>query len=107
MGEEAVALAKAVDYRSAGTVEYLVDSQQRHYFLEMSHGGRIGDSQLPRGEDDVSPADVAFEYYTVVKRLEDDLALAVKATEPAAIQTAAMIGFTLCLIYGRARSCHL
>ena len=36
MGEEAVALAKAVGYRSAGTVEYLVDSQQRHYFLEMN-----------------------------------------------------------------------
>ena len=36
MGEEAVALAKAVNYRSAGTVEYLVDAQQRHYFLEMN-----------------------------------------------------------------------
>ena len=33
---QAVALAKAVNYRSAGTVEYLVDSQQRHYFLEMN-----------------------------------------------------------------------
>ena len=31
MGEEAVALAKAVGYRSAGTVEFLVDSQVRHY----------------------------------------------------------------------------
>jgi propionyl-CoA carboxylase alpha chain len=30
MGEEAVALAKAVGYQSAGTVEYLVDAQQRH-----------------------------------------------------------------------------
>uniref|UniRef100_A0A7S3ETA5 Propionyl-CoA carboxylase alpha chain, mitochondrial n=1 Tax=Haptolina ericina TaxID=156174 RepID=A0A7S3ETA5_9EUKA len=36
MGEEAVALAKAVGYRSAGTVEFLVDSQERHYFLEMN-----------------------------------------------------------------------
>ena len=36
MGEEAVALAKAVGYRSAGTVEYLVDKHQRHYFLEMN-----------------------------------------------------------------------
>ena len=36
MGEEAVQLAKAVGYSSAGTVEYLVDSQQRHYFLEMN-----------------------------------------------------------------------
>lgn len=36
MGREAVALAKAVGYRSAGTVEFLVDAQQRHYFLEMN-----------------------------------------------------------------------
>jgi len=36
MGEEAVSLAKAVGYTSAGTVEYLVDAQQRHYFLEMN-----------------------------------------------------------------------
>ena len=36
MGEEAVSLAKAVGYSSAGTVEYLVDAQQRHYFLEMN-----------------------------------------------------------------------
>ena len=34
MGEEAVALAKAVGYSSAGTVEYLVDAQQRHYLQE-------------------------------------------------------------------------
>ena len=36
MGEEAVALAKAVGYRSAGTVEFLVDARQQHYFLEMN-----------------------------------------------------------------------
>jgi len=36
MGEEAVALAKAVGYRSAGTVEFLVDASQQHYFLEMN-----------------------------------------------------------------------
>ena len=36
MGEQAVALAKAVGYRSAGTVEYLVDANQQHYFLEMN-----------------------------------------------------------------------
>jgi len=36
MGEEAVALAKAVGYQSAGTVEFLVDSQEQHYFLEMN-----------------------------------------------------------------------
>eukprot|EP00966_Prymnesium_polylepis_P286312 6613960-Prymnesium_polylepis.1 len=36
MGEEAVALAKAVGYRSAGTVEFLVDADEQHYFLEMN-----------------------------------------------------------------------
>eukprot|EP00308_Calcidiscus_leptoporus_P022407 CAMPEP_0119364330 /NCGR_PEP_ID=MMETSP1334-20130426/11243_1 /TAXON_ID=127549 /ORGANISM="Calcidiscus leptoporus, Strain RCC1130" /LENGTH=370 /DNA_ID=CAMNT_0007379995 /DNA_START=147 /DNA_END=1257 /DNA_ORIENTATION=+ len=36
MGEEAVALAKAVSYRSAGTVEFLVDDKEQHYFLEMN-----------------------------------------------------------------------
>ncbi|MDV7338508.1 acetyl/propionyl/methylcrotonyl-CoA carboxylase subunit alpha [Terasakiella sp. A23] len=36
MGEEAVALAKAVDYRSAGTVEFIVDKDQNFYFLEMN-----------------------------------------------------------------------
>jgi len=36
MGEEAVQLAKAVGYRSAGTVEFLVDARDQHYFLEMN-----------------------------------------------------------------------
>lgn len=36
MGEQAVALAKAVGYDSAGTVECLVDSQKNFYFLEMN-----------------------------------------------------------------------
>ncbi len=36
MGEQAVALSKAVDYDSAGTVEFIVDSQQNFYFLEMN-----------------------------------------------------------------------
>ena len=36
MGEQAVRLAKAVDYTSAGTVEFLVDSQKNFYFLEMN-----------------------------------------------------------------------
>ncbi|KAI8988025.1 VTC domain-containing protein [Mycotypha africana] len=36
MGEQAVALAKGVGYNSAGTVEFLVDSQRRFYFLEMN-----------------------------------------------------------------------
>ncbi|MGH7031352.1 MAG: biotin/lipoyl-containing protein, partial [Stellaceae bacterium] len=36
MGAEAVALARAVDYRSAGTVEFIVDRQRNFYFLEMN-----------------------------------------------------------------------
>ena len=36
MGEQAVALAKAVDYDSAGTVEFIVDPQKNFYFLEMN-----------------------------------------------------------------------
>jgi propionyl-CoA carboxylase alpha chain len=36
MGAQAVALAKAVDYRSAGTVEFIVDRHRNFYFLEMN-----------------------------------------------------------------------
>ena len=36
MGEQAVALAQAVDYESAGTVEFIVDRDRRFYFLEMN-----------------------------------------------------------------------
>jgi propionyl-CoA carboxylase alpha chain len=36
MGEQAVALAKAVDYCSAGTVEFIVDKDRNFYFLEMN-----------------------------------------------------------------------
>ena len=36
MGEQAVALAQAVDYTSAGTVEFIVDGARNFYFLEMN-----------------------------------------------------------------------
>ena len=36
MGADAVAAALAVGYRGAGTVEFIVDSQRQHYFLEMN-----------------------------------------------------------------------
>ena len=36
MGEQSVALAKAVDYESAGTVEFIVDKDRHFYFLEMN-----------------------------------------------------------------------
>jgi propionyl-CoA carboxylase alpha chain len=36
MGAQAVALAKAVGYDSAGTVEFIVDKDRKFYFLEMN-----------------------------------------------------------------------
>jgi propionyl-CoA carboxylase alpha subunit len=36
MGEQSVALANAVDYQSAGTVEFIVDKNRNFYFLEMN-----------------------------------------------------------------------
>ncbi len=36
MGEQACALASAVNYRSAGTVEFIVDKDRNFYFLEMN-----------------------------------------------------------------------
>ena len=36
MGEQAVTLAKAVKYQSAGTVEFIVDGDRKFYFLEMN-----------------------------------------------------------------------
>ncbi len=36
MGAQAVALARAVDYRSAGTVEFIADADKNFYFLEMN-----------------------------------------------------------------------
>ncbi|NKB49554.1 MAG: acetyl-CoA carboxylase biotin carboxylase subunit [Alphaproteobacteria bacterium] len=36
MGEQACALARAVDYQSAGTVEFIVDRDRNFYFLEMN-----------------------------------------------------------------------
>ncbi|MCL7487264.1 MAG: acetyl/propionyl/methylcrotonyl-CoA carboxylase subunit alpha [Desulfobulbaceae bacterium] len=36
MGEQAAALARAVNYSSAGTVEFIVDQERNFYFLEMN-----------------------------------------------------------------------
>jgi propionyl-CoA carboxylase alpha chain len=36
MGTQALELAKAIGYTSAGTVEFLVDAKKNFYFLEMN-----------------------------------------------------------------------
>ncbi len=36
MGEMAVAIAKKVKYRNAGTVEFLIDENMKYYFMEMN-----------------------------------------------------------------------
>ena len=36
MGQQAISLAKAVNYRSAGTVEFIVGADEDFYFLEMN-----------------------------------------------------------------------
>ena len=36
MGEAAVSLGKAIEYTNAGTIEFLLDQDQRFYFLEMN-----------------------------------------------------------------------
>ena len=36
MGDMAVEIAKAVSYHSAGTVEFLLDSEKNFYFMEMN-----------------------------------------------------------------------
>jgi propionyl-CoA carboxylase alpha chain len=36
MGSEACALARAVNYKNTGTVEFLIDPQEKYYFLEMN-----------------------------------------------------------------------
>ena len=36
MGDQACALARAVNYRSAGTIEFVADQQRNFYFLEMN-----------------------------------------------------------------------
>ncbi|XP_043334295.1 propionyl-CoA carboxylase alpha chain, mitochondrial isoform X2 [Cervus elaphus] len=52
MGEQAVALAKAVSYSSAGTVEFLVDSKKNFYFLEMNTRLQVRvDSGIQPGSD--------------------------------------------------------
>ncbi|MFK7997847.1 MAG: acetyl-CoA carboxylase biotin carboxylase subunit [Granulosicoccus sp.] len=82
MGQQAVALAMAVDYQSAGTVEFIVDAQENFYFLEMNTRLQVehpvtecitgvdlvelminvaDGQQLPLGQDDVEINGWSFE----------------------------------------------
>ena len=53
MGEQSCALARAVDYCSAGTVEFIVDKDRNFYFLEMNTRLQVEHpvSELITGQD--------------------------------------------------------
>ena len=53
MGEQSCALAQAVDYQSAGTVEFIADADMNFYFLEMNTRLQVEHpvTELVTGED--------------------------------------------------------
>ena len=91
MGEQAVALARAVDYCSAGTVEFIVDKDLNFYFLEMNTRLQVEHpvTEIVTGQDlvehmlrvaagerlDLKQADIKLEGWAVEARIyaEDPL----------------------------------
>jgi len=64
---DAIKIAKAVDYRSAGTVEFLVDHEGNHYFIEMNPRIQVEHtvSEMTTGIDIVQSQILIAEGYTL------------------------------------------
>ena len=64
---DAIKIAQAVDYRSAGTVEFLVDKTGKHYFIEMNPRIQVEHtvSEIVTGVDIVQAQILVAEGYTL------------------------------------------
>ncbi len=64
---DAIKIAKAVDYRSAGTVEFLVDKHGNHYFIEMNPRIQVEHtvSEIVTGVDIVQAQILVAEGYSL------------------------------------------
>ncbi len=64
---DALKIARAVDYRSAGTIEFLVDKQGQHYFIEMNPRIQVEHTvtELVTGVDIVQAQILIAEGYTL------------------------------------------
>ena len=65
--KDAIKIAQAVDYRSAGTVEFLVDKTGKHYFIEMNPRIQVEHtvSEIVTGVDIVQAQILVAEGYTL------------------------------------------
>ena len=65
--DDAIKIAQAVDYRSAGTVEFLVDKTGKHYFIEMNPRIQVEHtvSEIVTGVDIVQAQILVAEGYTL------------------------------------------
>ncbi len=64
---DAIKIAQAVDYRSAGTVEFLVDKSGKHYFIEMNPRIQVEHtvSEIVTGVDIVQAQILVAQGYTL------------------------------------------